>query len=144
MDSTEIAFLSATELGTAIRLKQISPVEAVEAYLERIQRIDPKVNSYITVCADQALADARQAEAEIQRGVLGNNGDIRFDTYYQKLQQGIFSNVPQLGYKSLTGDNNSISAIGCALGVSILQHQLIPKKFNLNSKSTLKLTLISN
>ena len=68
MDSTEIAFLSATELGTAIRSKQISPVEAVEAYLERIQRIDPKVNSYITVCADQALADARQAEAEIQRG----------------------------------------------------------------------------
>lgn len=73
---------------------------------------------------------------QIDAIVLGNNGDIRFDTYYQKLQQGIFSNVPQLGYKSLTGDNNSISAIGCALGVSILQHQLIPKKFNLNSKST--------
>ena len=68
MDNTEIAFLSATELGSAIQSKQISPVEAVEAYLERIQRIDPKVNSYITVCADQALEDARQAEAEIQRG----------------------------------------------------------------------------
>ncbi len=68
MDSKEIAFLSATELGSAIEGKQISPVEAVEAYLERIERIDPRVNSYITVCADQAREDARQAEAEIQRG----------------------------------------------------------------------------
>ena len=68
MDSKDIGFLSATELGSAIQAKQISPVEAVEAYLERIQRIDPKVNSYITVCGDQALQDAKQAEAEIQRG----------------------------------------------------------------------------
>ena len=68
MATKDIAFLSATELGSAIRLKEVSPVEAVEAYLERIQRIDPKVNSYITVMADQALEDARQAEAEIQRG----------------------------------------------------------------------------
>ncbi|TQI70740.1 3-oxoacyl-(acyl-carrier-protein) synthase [Gramella sp. Hel_I_59] len=73
---------------------------------------------------------------QIDAIVLGNNGDNRFDTYYQNLQRGLFSNVPQLGYKSLTGDNNSISAIGCALGVSILQHQQIPKKFRLNSKST--------
>ena len=40
MAEKDIAFLSATELGTAIREKQISPVEAVEAYLERIDRID--------------------------------------------------------------------------------------------------------
>ncbi|NQW22341.1 MAG: amidase [SAR202 cluster bacterium] len=68
MNRNDIAFLSATELGTAIESKQISPVEAVEAYLERIERIDPKVNSYITVMADQAREEARQAEAEIQRG----------------------------------------------------------------------------
>ena len=68
MASKDIAFLSATELGSAIEAKQISPVEAVEAYLERIERIDPKVNSYITVCADQARQEALQAEAEIRRG----------------------------------------------------------------------------
>lgn len=70
--------------------------------------------------------------------VLGNNGDHRFDDYYQILQQGIFSNIPQLTYKSLTGENNSISAIGCALAVSVLQHQKIPKKFRANSKSASK------
>ena len=68
MDRSDIAFLSATDLASAIESKQVSPVEAVEAYLERIERIDPKVNSYITVCADEARREARQAEAEIQRG----------------------------------------------------------------------------
>ncbi|PKB71855.1 MAG: hypothetical protein BZY87_03205 [SAR202 cluster bacterium Io17-Chloro-G6] len=68
MATNDIAFLSATELGSAIQSKQVSPVEAVEAYLERIERIDPKVNSYITVCADQARQEALQAEAEIRRG----------------------------------------------------------------------------
>ncbi len=68
MDRTDISFLSATELGAAIKSKQVSPLEAVEAYLERIERIDSKVNSYITVCADEARREARQAGAEIQRG----------------------------------------------------------------------------
>ena len=68
MATTDIAFLSATELGSAIQSKEVSPVEAVEAYLERIERIDPQVNAYITVCADQARQEALQAEAEIRRG----------------------------------------------------------------------------
>ncbi|MDA0264553.1 MAG: amidase [Chloroflexi bacterium] len=67
-DIGDIAFLSATELGAAIKARQVSPTEAVEAYLERIDRIDPKVNSYITVTADQARQEALQAEAEIRRG----------------------------------------------------------------------------
>jgi Asp-tRNA(Asn)/Glu-tRNA(Gln) amidotransferase A subunit family amidase len=68
MATKDIAFLSATELGSAIKSKQISPVEAVEAYLDRIERIDPQVNSYITVMAEQARQEALEAEAEIRRG----------------------------------------------------------------------------
>ena len=68
MDRSDIPFLSAVELASYIEAKQVSPVEAVEAYLERIESIDPKVNAYITVCAEQARQDAHQAEAEIQRG----------------------------------------------------------------------------
>ena len=68
MDRSDVAFLSAAELASAIESKQVSPVDAVEAYLERIERIDPKVNSYITVCADDARRDAKFAEAAIQRG----------------------------------------------------------------------------
>ncbi|PKB73037.1 MAG: hypothetical protein BZY75_03920 [SAR202 cluster bacterium Io17-Chloro-G7] len=68
MDRSEIALLSASQLGSAIESKQVSPVEAVEAYLDRIDRIEPKVNSYITVLADDARRDAKEAEAQIQRG----------------------------------------------------------------------------
>jgi len=68
MATKDIAFLSATELGSAIKSKEISPVEAVEAYLDRIERIDPQVNSYITVMAKQARQEALEAEKEIRRG----------------------------------------------------------------------------
>lgn len=68
MERADIPFLSATELASQIEKRQISPVEAVEAYLERIAQMDPKLHSYITVCADEARRAARQAEAEITRG----------------------------------------------------------------------------
>ena len=68
MATTDIAFLSATELGSAIKAKEISPVEAVEAYLDRIERIDPQVNSYITVTAEHARQEALEAAKEIRRG----------------------------------------------------------------------------
>ena len=68
MATQDIAFLSATELGSAIKGKQVSPVEVVEAYLDRIERIDPQVNSYITVMAEYARQEALEAEAAIRRG----------------------------------------------------------------------------
>jgi len=49
----EIPFLSVAELSGYIKKKEITPVETVRAYLERIERIDPKLNAYITVLADQ-------------------------------------------------------------------------------------------
>lgn len=68
MDKKDIPFLSATELGGRIQSREISPVEAVEAYLARIEEVEPKLNSYITLLADEALEDAREAEAEIAGG----------------------------------------------------------------------------
>jgi amidase len=59
----EPAFLSAVEQARLIRERQISSVELVELYLGRIERIDPQLNSFVTVCAEEALADARSADA---------------------------------------------------------------------------------
>ena len=64
MTPAEIPFLSASELADAIRSGDVSPVEAVDAYLERIESVGDKLNAYITVCADEARADARQLEAD--------------------------------------------------------------------------------
>ena len=68
MDKVDIPFLSATELSRLIEKKEVSPVEAVEAYLERIDRVDGKLNSYVTVCREEALQAAREAEQAIARG----------------------------------------------------------------------------
>ncbi len=68
MDRESIPFLSASELSQLIESRQVSPVEAVEAYLERIQLMDGKLNSYITVCRDEALEAAREAELAVARG----------------------------------------------------------------------------
>ncbi len=53
-----LAFLTATEQADLVRRGEVSPVELVEIYLERIERLDPDLNAYVTVCAEQALAAA--------------------------------------------------------------------------------------
>ena len=68
MEKRDIPFLSATELSDLIAGKEISPVEATEAYLERIEQVDKQLNSYITVTADGALRSAREAERAIAQG----------------------------------------------------------------------------
>ncbi len=51
-----------------IRTKKISPVELTRGCLDRIERLNPQLNCFITVMADQALAQARQLEAELHAG----------------------------------------------------------------------------
>src|SRR5216683_2735755 len=55
-------------LSQKLRAKEISPVELTKAYLDRIEAVDERVNSYITVTADVAREMARKAEAEITAG----------------------------------------------------------------------------
>ena len=68
MEQSDIPFLSATQLASLIEARQVSPEEALNAYLDRIEQVNPKVNAYITVCADEAMEQARQAGEEIQQG----------------------------------------------------------------------------
>ena len=56
------------ELGELLRRKSLSPVELVDQHLERIEKLNPKLNAFITVTADVARAQARQAEQEIREG----------------------------------------------------------------------------
>jgi amidase len=57
----DLPFGSATELAAAIRAKEVSPVEALETYLERVDRIDPLLNAFALRDDRRALADARAA-----------------------------------------------------------------------------------
>lgn len=69
MDKKTLPFLTATQLSKLIESKEVSPVDATEAYLDRIEEVDPKLNSYITITGEQALDAARHAEQEIATGM---------------------------------------------------------------------------
>ncbi|MDE0624401.1 MAG: amidase [Bryobacterales bacterium] len=62
------ARLGLTQLAKAFSSGQLSPVEVVRHALRRIARLDPVLNSYLSVTADHALERARQAESEIRAG----------------------------------------------------------------------------
>jgi amidase len=58
----DLCYESTVSLARRIRAGEVSPLEAVNAYLERIERVDPRVHSYLHVAADHALQAARRAE----------------------------------------------------------------------------------
>ena len=64
----ELAFLPATEQARLVRAREVSSIELVQLYLERIERIDPQLNSFVTVCGDEALAGARERDGRAAEG----------------------------------------------------------------------------
>ena len=68
MEKRDIPFLSTAELSELIRQKELSPVEVTESYLERIDALNFKFNSYLTVCREEALQAAQEAEQSIAQG----------------------------------------------------------------------------
>jgi amidase len=75
MDPHDLAFAGAARQAEAVRRGEVSSVELVELYLERIERLDPELNAFRVVMAERALADARQADgrrgAGEERPLLG-------------------------------------------------------------------------
>jgi aspartyl-tRNA(Asn)/glutamyl-tRNA(Gln) amidotransferase subunit A len=66
--SDDLCFLTIADAARRIRARSLSPVELADAYLARIAAIDGQLNAYITVTADLARGQAKDAEAEIMRG----------------------------------------------------------------------------
>jgi amidase len=64
----ELCDLSAVELASRIRRKDVSAREVIAAHLARIERINPRVNAIITLVADRAMRDAARADEEMAGG----------------------------------------------------------------------------
>jgi amidase len=67
---SDLSFLTLLDVSRKIQSRALSPVEVTKAELDRIAALDPKLKSYATVTADSAMAQAKQAEAEIGRGEI--------------------------------------------------------------------------
>src|SRR5262249_22769150 len=66
--SAGLTKLTLDEASQLVRKKKVSPVELTKACLARIEQLNPALNAFITITAESALAEAREAEGEIQRG----------------------------------------------------------------------------
>jgi amidase len=90
LNLADLCFLPAEELAAAIRKKNISPREVVEAVLERIEKVNPKVNAYCTVVPEMARETARRAEEKVMRGeVVGPLHGVPFSVKDLNLTKGV-------------------------------------------------------
>lgn len=76
MSSEELAWLSGYEMAAQVRARTVSPIELVEAVLERLDDVEPEINAFVTVTADAARKQAAAAEALIASGDAGAMGPL--------------------------------------------------------------------
>ena len=79
------------------------------------------------------LKDNSLTEDAIDAVVLGNNGDITYDSFYNELESGLFFDRQQLYYKHLCGEFNTASSFGVWLAAKILKTQSSPEVVQLNT-----------
>lgn len=68
MSGDDLCHLTIGEAAPLLQSGRLSPVELTEAFLARIERLNPTLSAYVLVTADRARSDARRAEAEIGAG----------------------------------------------------------------------------
>ena len=105
MTDDRLCFMPATEMAAAIRARDLSPVEVVEAVLARIGRLNPRLRAYLTVVGDRARQEARVAEAAVQRGdPLGPLHGVPVGVKDLSYTQGIRTTRGSLLYKDFVPD----------------------------------------
>src|SRR6266567_8899519 len=68
----DLTFLSAIQIAEQIRNRKVSPVDVIEAHLDRIEKLNPSINAFVQVDRERALSQARDAEAAaMQNQTLG-------------------------------------------------------------------------
>ena len=107
--SAELAFMSAVELAQGIREKKVSSLEATENFFQRIDRLDSQLNSYLTLCQDQALADARAADEAVQRGSeLGPLHGVPISIKDLEMTKGVTTTMGSAVFRDQVPDMDSI------------------------------------
>ncbi len=122
MNSEDLAFVPAWQLRDMIASKEVSPVELVDLYLRRIERINPQLNAYLTIVEDLARSEAKKAEEAVSRGeTLGPLHGMPIAIKDLEQTKGIRTTMGSLIYKDSVPDEDSIEVERLrAAGVIIL------------------------
>lgn len=109
MNSVDLAFTPALEQAQLIRQKAISPLELTQLYLERIERLNPKLGSFFTVTSERAIADAT-AKTE----------------YLMQLSDR--SELPSFfGVPTAIKDLTPVADVPCSYGLKVLRNRIEPE-----------------
>ena len=105
--TNDIARKDTAELAGLIARRQVSPVEIAEACLRRIEALNPKLNAFLTVCGDEAMASAREAEATVGPDAPPLHG-IPVAVKDLEATRGIRTTFGSLVFKDRVPDEDSI------------------------------------
>ncbi|KAM3101705.1 amidase [Phormidesmis sp. 146-12] len=106
MDSVDLAFTSALEQARLIRRKEVSPVDLVETYLQRIQQLNPQLGSYCTMMDDRALQEAKTKTEQLT--------DLVSDAELP----------PFFGVPIAIKDLNPVAEVPCSYGVKLIRKRV--------------------
>jgi aspartyl-tRNA(Asn)/glutamyl-tRNA(Gln) amidotransferase subunit A len=108
MTDAELCFAPATELRQMIDAREVSIVELVELFYRRIQEFNPRLNAYLALCPDQALAAARQAQDRTLKGEpVGPLHGIPISIKDLELTRGITSTLGSTLFRDRVPDIDS-------------------------------------
>jgi aspartyl-tRNA(Asn)/glutamyl-tRNA(Gln) amidotransferase subunit A len=65
---SDLTFTPAAKLGALYRARKVSPLDVMRAVLDRIDRVNPRVNAIVTLARESALSEARRVTAALRRG----------------------------------------------------------------------------
>ena len=106
---TQITRLSATEIGSRIASRSVSAREVVEAHLERIEEINPRLNAVVQICGDRALEEADMADKEISDGNrTGALHGVPMTLKDSLDTEGVISTWGTLGRKGYVPDKDAV------------------------------------
>jgi len=126
-DTSAIHYQEATALAALIRTKQLSSREVVQAHLDRIQAVNPKINAVVTLMAEQALTSADAADKAVASGApLGALHGVPFSIKDALDTAGVLT---QRGSKLFAGnipdkDATTVARFKAAGGIPLMKTNL--------------------
>ena len=119
--SEDLCFLSAVELAGRIAREELSPVEVTRAVLARAEQLQGELNCFITLCGDEAMARAREAERQVMAGApLGPLHGVPLTVKDIVNTAGVRTTFGAVPYKDNVPDHDAVAVARLSAAGAIL------------------------
>lgn len=128
----DILYTSAKRLAAMIRTKKVSATEVTQAYLARIDKVNPKLNAVVQLCRERALAEAVDCDQSLAKGILkGALHGVPFTIKDSFDTAGVISTQGSLGRKHFVPEKDATVVARCRAAGGILLGKTNTPEFTL-------------